>query len=334
MFRKTFLMGALSTVMVLALALAGCSSTSSNTDAGSDTESANADSASSTVTITSLDGNAEEIELEVPYAPERVAVLDMASLDIIDAIGAGDAVVGSASISLDYLEAYTPDDDAILSLGTIREADLEAVAACEPEVIFIGGRLSGSYEDLSEIAPVVYLATDSDLGVVESTRINAEKIASIWGLESEVDGLMEAYTERIEALQEVANGQTALVTLFTSGSVNVLGNDGRCSIIGREIGFTNIADTDVTSTHGNEVSFETIVEQNPAYIFVMNRDAAIGSDGAEQAQEVVENELTMQTDAYLNGNIIYLENPGVWYTAEGGIQALSIMLADLEGALL
>ncbi len=328
LLRREFLVGAAGTVAG-ALALAGCSSTSS-TDGGSD----GSDAAITSVTITSLDGNAEEIELELPYSPERVAVLDMASLDIIDAIGAGDAVVGSASISLDYLEDYTPDDDAIANLGTIKEADLEAVAGCEPEIIFIGGRLSGSYDDLSEIAPVVYLATDSDLGVVESTRTNAEKIASIWGLESEVDGLMEAYTERIEALQEVADGQTALVTMYTSGSVNVLGNDGRCSIIGREIGFTNIADTDVTSTHGNEISFETIVEQNPAYIFVMNRDAAIGSDGAEQAQEVIENELTMQTDAYINGNIVYLENPGVWYTAEGGIQGLGTMLGDLESALL
>ena len=29
--------------------------------------------------------------------------------------------------------------------------------ACEPDIIFIGGRLSGSYDTLSEIAPVVYL---------------------------------------------------------------------------------------------------------------------------------------------------------------------------------
>ena len=42
--------------------------------------------------------------------------------------------------------------------------------ACEPDVIFIGGRLSKSYDALSEIAPVVYLATDSKAGVVESVK--------------------------------------------------------------------------------------------------------------------------------------------------------------------
>ncbi len=44
--------------------------------------------------------------------------------------------------------------------------------ACGPDVIFIGGWLAGSYDALSQIAPVVYLATDSDLGVVESVRQN------------------------------------------------------------------------------------------------------------------------------------------------------------------
>lgn len=51
--------------------------------------------------------------------------------------------------------------------------------ACGPDVIFIGGWLAGSYDALSQIAPVVYLATDSDLGVVESVRQNTRAIASL-----------------------------------------------------------------------------------------------------------------------------------------------------------
>ena len=124
--------------------------------------------------------------------------------------------------------------------------------------------------------------------------------------------------------------------LITSGSYNVLGNDGRCSMIGREIGFENIGvDANIdTSTHGNEASFEFIVEKAPDYIFVMDRDAAIGTDGAKLAQEIMENELVMGTDAYKNGNIVYLAHPAVWYTAEGGITALDLMLQDLESELL
>lgn len=290
------------------------------------------EAAPETITISTLNGNRETMELAVPYDPQRIAVLDMASLDILDRLGVGDRVVGSATTALDYLQAYVTNEE-IANLGTIKEADLEAVMASEPDVIFIGGRLSSSYDALSEIAPVIYLATDTEIGVVESVRQNATTIASLFGMEAEVDALMADFDARIAALAAFAEDQNAIVGLCTSGSFNVLGSDGRCSMISVEIGFDNLGDGDVTSTHGNESSFELIVELNPDYIFVLDRDAAIATEGAKLAQEIVENELVMETDAYKNGHIVYLAHPTVWYTAEGGITALDIMLQDLESAL-
>ena len=292
-----------------------------------------AEAAPETITITSLNAEREPVELEVPYDPQRIAILDMPSLDILDRLGLGDRVVGSATTTLEYLQAYVPGD-TIANLGTIKEADLEAVMACEPDVIFIGGRLSASYDALSEIAPVVFLSTDTEIGVVESVRNNATTIASMFGLEAQVDELMAGFDARIEALAAFAEGKNAIVGLCTSGSFNILGSDGRCSIISVEIGFDNLGDGDVTATHGNESSFELVVELDPDYMFVLDRDAAIGTDGAQLAKEIVENELVMDTDVYKDGHIVYLENPTVWYTAEGGITALDIMLNDLEGALL
>lgn len=286
-----------------------------------------------TVTITALNANKEAVEIEVPYDPQRIAILDMAVLDILDNLGLGDRIVGSASTSLDYLQSYVTSDN-IENLGTIKEADLEAVMACEPDIIFIGGRLSKAYDSLNEIAPVVFLATDTEKGLVKSVRENAEIIAAIFGLEDEVADKMAGFDARIETLAAFAADKDALVGMCTSGSFNILGNDGRCSIIGNEIGFKNLGSGDVTSTHGNETSFELVVSLDPDYIFVMDRDAAIGTDGAQLAQEIMENELVMSTNAYKNGSIIYLTHPAVWYTAEGGITALDYMLADLEDALL
>lgn len=333
----------LSAMLILAMAagMVACGSTdngSAVTTAGGQTEQTEqteqTDQTPETITIQSLNASKETADLEVPYNPERIAILDMASLDILDALGVGDRVVGTADTSLEYLQDYINDD--IANLGTIKEADLEAVMACEPDVIFIGGRLSSSYDALSEIAPVVYLATDVEIGVVESVRKNATTIASMFGLEDKVEELMTDFSARIDELKSVSEGKTAIVGMCTSGSFNVLGNDGRCSIIGVEVGFENIGvDADIdTSTHGNEASFEFIVEKNPDYIFVMDRDAAIGTDGAQLAKDIMENELVMGTDAHINGNLIYLEHPAVWYTAEGGITALDIMLSDLESELL
>ena len=325
----------LALALAMSLSLAACSGgAATESSAPESSAPAQTEAAATAGTIPSLNDSREAVQLAVPYDPQRIAILDMASLDILDALGVGDRVVGAASTSLDYLQDYITDD--IANLGTIKEADLEAVMACEPDVIFIGGRLASSYDALSEIAPVVYLATDTELGVVESVRKNAGIIASMFGLEDQVDSLMAGFDSRVAALQEFAAGKTAIVGMCTSGSFNVLGNDGRCSIIGREIGFENIGvDAEIdTSTHGNEASFEFIVEKDPDYIFVMDRDAAIGTDGAQLAREIMENELVMGTDAYKNGNIVYLAHPAVWYTAEGGITALDLMLSDLETELL
>lgn len=317
--------------IAVSLAACGRAEEKSNTSKKAETEQTK-EQTPENVMIKSFNGNKEEVDLEVPYDPERIAVLDMASLDILDNLGMGDRVVGSASTSLEYLTDYV-DNEEVANLGTIKEADLEAVMECDPDVIFIGGRLASSYDALSEIAPVVFLSTDSELGVVKSVTKNAETIAFMFGLEDEVSKKIEGFDERIEALKKTAEGKTALVGMTTSGSFNLMGNDGRCSIVGREIGFENLTAAESTSTHGNEASFETVVEKNPDYIFVMDRDSAIGADGAQTAKEIVENELVMGTDAYKNGRIIYLEHPAVWYTAEGGITALNIMLSDLENAL-
>lgn len=336
---------------VTALSLTACTSTSADSTSsapapsGTESTSSAAETVSEetrtqtpetqtpeSVTITSLNGNKESVELEIPYDPQRIAILDMASLDILDSLGLGGRVVGSAGTSLDYLQSYIEDEN-VANLGTIKEADMEAVMACEPDVIFIGGRLSASYDALSEIAPVIYLSTDAETGIPESVRNNAATIAALFGLEEQVEEKMAGFGERIDALAAVAKEKTAIIGMCTSGSFNVLGDDGRCSIIGREIGFENLGNGDVTSTHGNEASFELIVEMNPDYIFVMDRDAAIGTDGAKLAEEIMENELVMGTDAYKNGNVVYLAHPAVWYTAEGGIQALDIMLSDLESEL-
>ena len=340
--KKRILTLMLSAAMVFSLAACSSASGSSSDDTAQEvTEETTEDTAEDaeetpdTVTIQSRNAEGELTDMEVPYDPERIAIFDMACLDILDNLGVGDRVVGSATTSLDYLQDYVTNDE-IINLGTIKEADMEAVMECEPDIIFIGGRLSSSYDALSEIAPVVYIATDTEAGLVESVRSNANTIASIFGLEEKVDALMADFDSRIEALAEFAEGKTAIVGMCTSGSFNVLGNDGRCSIIGNEIGFENIVvDADIdTATHGNEASFEFIVEKNPDYIFVMDRDAAIGTDGARLAQDIMENELVMGTDAYQNGNVIYLAHPAVWYTAEGGVTALDVMLQDLESELL
>lgn len=209
--------------------------------------------------------------------------------------------------------------------------------ACGPDVIFIGGWLAGSYDALSQIAPVVYLATDSDLGVVESVRQNTRAIASLFGLEDTAGELMTGFDSRVAALASFSEGRTAIVWAWLPAAASMCWATTAAapsSAGKRALPTWGRTAQPGTSTHGNEASFEFLVDKDPDYLFVLDRDAAIGTDGAKLAQEVVENELMKGTAAYRDGRIVYLAHPAVWYTAEGGISALDIMLQDLESELL
>ena len=140
---------------VMVFSLAACSAQgNTGTDVSAEESSGNSAEAAEleTITITSLNGNGEEIELEVPYKPEKVAILDMPSLDIIDSLGEGERVVGSADTSLDYLQDYVTSEE-VAKLGTIKEADMEAVMEGGPGVIFIGGEVVSGFGEFRKIAP-------------------------------------------------------------------------------------------------------------------------------------------------------------------------------------
>ncbi|MDR1510056.1 MAG: ABC transporter substrate-binding protein [Synergistaceae bacterium] len=283
--------------------------------------------------------------VEVPYNPRRVAILDMSVLDMLDAWGLSERVVGMPKDSrVGYLMKYI-DDPAITNLGNLKEVDMEALNSLEPDVIFIGGRLSAEYDNLSEIAPVVLMTIDNSAGYMKGFVANVAKVASIFGRDTESKDLTSGFDARIAALKSAASGKTAIVGMVTSSSFNALPDGSRCSVIGNEAGFTNLTKPgtirerggrpnagQAANPHGDSASFELLVEQNPDYIFVLDRDAAIGTAGSKVAREVMENELVQKTDAYNNGRIVYL-TPDVWYLAEGGITATDMMLRDLEEGL-
>ena len=315
--------------------MAACGNTATNDNAG-------ADNKPETITIQALNANRELVDIEVPYDPERIAILDMPALDIVDALGLGDRIVGSAKVTIEYLTDYNPDDSngAIMNLGTVKTADLEKVAACEPDIIFIGGRLSSVYADLEAIAPVVYLGVDYEKGILESTKSNAKTIATIFGKEAEVDGMFTDFQPRIDTLNAVLSGKDVLLGMYNSNALGLMGTESQLNIIAKELGANNLGESvgeAQKATHGEEASWETIITLNPEYMFILDRSTATEAvdESVMGAREVIENDLIKELDVYKNGKIVYfIEHANVWYTSTGGVQALDTMLADLEGALL
>jgi iron complex transport system substrate-binding protein len=322
--------------------MAACGNTTTNDNAGNKESNAGAETKPETITVQALNANRELVDIEVPYDPQRIAILDMPALDIVDALGLGDRIVGSAKVTIEYLTDYNPDDSngAIMNLGTVKTADLEKVAACEPDIIFIGGRLSSVYADLEAIAPVVYLAVDYEKGIVESTKSNAKTIATIFGKEAEVDGMFTDFQPRIDALNAVLSGKDVLLGMYNSNALGLMGTESQLNIIAKELGANNLGESvgeAQKATHGEEASWETIITLNPEYMFILDRSTATeaADESVMGAREVIENDLIKELDVYKNGKIVYfIEHANVWYTSTGGVQALDTMLADLEGALL
>lgn len=340
---KKSLFGVVSAITLMA-ALTGCTtgtssvSTSGTSSNGTSETAGNSDSTTSEPTevkITTCTTSATETkEITVPYKPTRVAILDFAAGDIIDSIGYGSSIVGIADASnVPYLSKYTATE-GIYNLGNVKTADMEKVNECDPEIIFIGGRLSASYADFEAIAPTVYLPSTNP-GLVESSKANAKIIASIFGMEDEVDSKFSAFDSRISALKTKATGKTALVGMFVGGKYNLLGDTGRCSIISSEIGFTNpyITAASDSGSHGDTTNFEYIKETNPDYIFVMNRDAVTGGSSDTTPEQLFQNELIAEVTAVKDDHVVVLEHSPVWYTGEGGINSLDIMLSDLESTI-
>ena len=328
--------------LTMVFCMAACGNAATQENAGNDESGAGMESKAETITIQALNANKELVDVEVPYNPQRIAVLDMPALDIVDALGVGDRIVGSAKVTIEYLTDYNPGESngTIMNLGTVKTADLEKVAACEPDIIFIGGRLSAVYADLEAIAPVVYLAVDYEKGIAESTRDNAHTIASIFGMEAEVDAMFQGFQPRIDALNAVLKGKNVLLGMYNSNALGLLGTESQLNIIAKELGANNLSESvgEVEkATHGEEASWETIIKLNPEYMFVLDRSTATeaADESVMGAREVIENDLIKELDVYKDGKIVYfIEYANVWYTSTGGVQALSTMLADLEEALL
>ena len=318
------------------------SSADSESNVSTESSAAAGEQEQKSATVQALNANKEIIDVEVPYDPQRVAVLDMPALDIMDALGLGDRIVGSAKVTIEYLTDYNPDDSdgAIMNLGTVKTADLEKVAACEPDIIFIGGRLASVYTDLEAIAPVVYLAVDYEKGIVESTKSNVQTIASIFGKEAEADALFTGFRPRIDALNEVLSGKDVLLGMYNSNALSLMDTESQLNIIAKELGANNLGENvgeADKAAHGEEASWETVITLNPEYLFILDRSTA--AEAADKAvmgvKEVIENDLIKELDVYKDGKIVYfIEHANVWYTSTGGVQALDTMLADLEEALL
>lgn len=269
-------------------------------------------------------------ETEVPKNPERVIVLDNGTLDIMDEIGI-DSVVGIAKSSLpSYLKQY--EDEKYKSVGSLKEINLETVNELKPDLIIIEGRQESYYEELSKIAPTIGLGTVNN-DFMASLENNMNVLGEIFGKGDEAKSVLADMKAKVEAVAANVKDKNlnAMTLMVSDGAMNVFGANSRFGTVYKDFGF-NLADKNLTedNRHGETISYEYILSQNPDYIFVVDRNAVTTGKGS--AKEIIETELVKNTEAYKSGRIIYLDSEA-WYVGESGIKAMNKRISDIENAV-
>lgn len=294
---------------------------------GSDDEKSGDDNASDTEYM-EIKHELDDKPVKVAKNPEKVVVFDFGILDTLDELGVEVAGVPQKNIP-SYLDKYESDD--YTNIGGLKEPDLEAIHAMNPDVIFISGRQSDMYDELSDIAPTVYVGLDTT-NYMDSFKANMDLVAEMFDKEDEMAKELEDIDQRIEDIQEKAEAsdEKALIVLGNQGKVSAYGQGSRFGLIHDVFNFKAADEKIESSTHGQDISFEYILETNPDVLFVIDRDAAIGGDAS--AKDSIENSLVEKTNAYKNDAIYYLD-PNYWYLSGGGLLSIKEMISEIEKAL-
>ena len=174
------------------------------------------------VTITDSKG-----EVEVPANVKKAVVFELSVLDTMDALGV-DVELGLPSGLPEYLKGYEKD---ATNVGSMKEANVEAIYDFAPDVIFISGRLESYYEELSKIAPTVYVSLSAE-NYIADVKESINNVATIFHKSEEAKAKLAELDEKAEEAKTLANAtdQKALMLLANEGSLSVYGKGSRYEI--------------------------------------------------------------------------------------------------------
>ena len=256
-----------------------------------------------TVTVTHSSG-----QTEVPVQPQKAVVLDWSTLDTLAQLGVTVSGIPSSNPP-EVLKQYREGE--FIRAGSLFEPDLEVLKTAQPDLIILGRRAQGKYEEVSAFGTTIDLTPDPNdlLGSVERNTLLLGEIYGKQARAAELVAQLKASITELRALTE-KHGDGLLI-LTTGGKMAAFGKGTRFGLIHDVFGVEQAVDELKAGRHGQSVSFEFLLEADPDWLFVMDGDAAIGREGTAAA-ELMDNELVKATTAGSKDQIVYLD-PASWY---------------------
>ena len=210
-------------------------------------------------------------EVRIPK-PQRVAALIASFADVWCLAGGAESLVGVTNAVWTYYDLPLRED--VVNLGSAKALNLEALIACQPELVLASCGTDRNVE-LEETfdkmgIPVAYFSVNDFEDYLRMLKICTE-----------LTGARENYTRYGLAVQDAVNAAleradgTAPRVLYvraTGSSCKVKGSSD--SVLGRmlsRLGCRNIADSEASLLE--ELSMEVILREDPEYIFVILQSA-------------------------------------------------------------
>lgn len=325
------------------LLLAGCGDSANNASEDSQTAGTSQSSEAETpdtVEITDAHGT-----VEVPVNPEKVVALDNRTFETLS-----DWDIELAAAPKDVMPADSPyvADESVENIGNHREPNLEIIAAAEPDLVIVGQRFAGYYDQIKELVPdaaVIDLTFDvseeADTpgeNLVSGLKDSTLTLGQIFGKNDEAEKLTDDFDQAIEDVKSAYNGSDTIMSVVVSGGEIGFSAPGSGRVWGpmyEIFDWVSALDIDeATSDHqGDDISVEAIAQSDPDWLFVLDRDAATSSEEEEAvpAQDVIDNAAALQnTTAIKEGQVVYA--PDDTYTNES-IQTYIELFEDLAKAL-
>lgn len=245
-------------MFAMMLVLAACGSDSKEeSKKETDKDTSNTDATEEVETV-EIKHDLDDKPVVLDKNPETIVVFDFGVLDTLDELGIEVAGVPQMNVP-SYLSKF--EDEKYTNVGGLKEPDLETIHAMDPDVIFISGRQSDMYKELSDIAPTVFVGLDTS-NYMESFKSNMNMLAEVFEKEEEMDAAIADIEERIAAVKEKtdASDEKALIVLGNQGKVSAYGSNSRFGIIHDVFGYKAADEKIEVSTHGQNITFEYILE--------------------------------------------------------------------------
>ena len=295
--------------------------------------------APTTVDITDIYGT-----VTVPVNPQRVVALDNRTFQTLEAWGVKLAAAPKP-IMPDGLSYKT--DDSIEDIGTHNDPNLEVIAAVNPDLVIVGQRFAGRYDEIQLLVPnAAVISLNFDVSVnAESpgdNLVNGFKdftiaLGQIFDKNAEAAQLVAEFDASIANAKAAYNGTDTVMSVIVSG-----GNIGFSAPLSGRVwgplydifGWSSSLYVDGASSdhQGDDISVEAIAQSNPDWLFVLDRDAATSTaDGTLPATDVISNAPALQNiTAVIENNIVLAPNDT--YTNES-IQTFTALFNELARAM-